>query len=206
MTSLMASLMTSLVTSLVTSLTASLMISLMPSLMTSLMTSPMHPMNTPLIPYSSPSMTSPIRYAPNTARLAGRLEDELLHRGYALARDDLDELRRLAAAEASADATLHLKARAQVERTRAFNSGQSSGLMGQRSRQAREEVEPVSEPISGHSSGLTDGRRSRTPRRAARTSAVSSARFELTPPPQTRTTTTVAAAANAPTGATGELR
>jgi hypothetical protein len=106
----------------------------------------------------------------------------------------------------SADATLQLKARAQVERTRAFNSGQSSGLMGQRSRQAREEFEPISEPISGHSSGLTDGRRSRTPRRAARTSAVSSARFELTPPPQTRTTTTVAAAANAPTGATGEQR
>ena len=155
-------------------------------------------------------MTSPIRYAPNTARLAGRLEDELLHRGYALARDDLDELRRLAAAEASADATLQLKARAQVERTRAFNSGQSSGLMGQRSRQAREEFEPISEPISGHSSGLTDGRRSRTPRRAARSSAVSSAmssaRFELTPPPQTRTTTTVAAAANAPTDATGEQR
>jgi hypothetical protein len=37
--------------------------SLSASLMTSLITSPCPPMNTPLIPYSSPSMTSPIRYA-----------------------------------------------------------------------------------------------------------------------------------------------
>ena len=81
-------------------------------------------------------MTSPIRYAPNAARLAGRLEDELLHRGYALTRDDLGELRRLAAAEAAADAKLHLKARAQVERARAFHSG----LMGQRSGQRSGQV------------------------------------------------------------------
>ena len=147
-------------------------------------------------------MTSPIRYAPNAARLAGRLEDELLHRGYALTRDDLGELRRLAAAESAADAKLHLKARAQVERARAFDSGLMGQRSGQRSGQARDEFEPTSE----HSSGLTDGRRSRTPRQAAQTSAMSSARFEPTPPPKTRTTTTEAAAANAPTGATGEQR